>query len=93
MTLLRKGLVIGGQKTRPCKAILLGNPGYPPRSVPIRHRLSVPDSWIELKLIEGKNRQVRRMTAACGFPTLRLIRVAVGALRLGDLAAGKWHPA
>jgi 23S rRNA pseudouridine2457 synthase len=92
MARLRKGVVIAGQKTRPCKAALLPDPGYPARSVPIRFRLSVPTSWIELKLTEGKNRQVRRMTASQGLPTLRLIRTAIGAIRLGDLEPGRWRP-
>jgi 23S rRNA pseudouridine2457 synthase len=63
----------------------------PPRVPPIRFRKSVPDCWIGLELVEGKNRQVRRMTAAIGHPTLRLIRVRIGNLRLGDLAAGQWR--
>jgi 23S rRNA pseudouridine2457 synthase len=63
----------------------------PPRDPPIRFRKSVPDCWIGLELIEGKNRQVRRMTAAIGHPTLRLIRVRIGKLWLGDLAAGQWR--
>ena len=63
----------------------------PPRDPPIRFRKSVPDCWIGLELIEGKNRQVRRMTAAIGHPTLRLIRVRIGNFRLGDLAAGQWR--
>ncbi len=62
-----------------------------PRVPPIRFRKSVPDSWIGLELIEGKNRQVRRMTAAIGHPTLRLIRVRIGNFRLGDLPAGQWR--
>ncbi len=65
-------------------------PTLPPRNPPIRFRKSVPDCWIGLKLIEGKNRQVRRMTAAIGHPTLRLIRARVGGLELGDLAPGEW---
>ena len=88
---LRKGLRVQDYKTKPCQARLLGDPGYPERNPPIRFRLSVPTSWIELKLIEGKNRQVRHMTAAVGFPTLRLIRVAHGAFSLGDLSSGKWR--
>ena len=88
---LCRGVVIQGWKTRPCKAARFDpDPGYPPRDPPIRVRLAIPTSWIELKITEGKNRQVRRMTAAVGFPTLRLIRAAVGAYVLGDLAAGKW---
>jgi 23S rRNA pseudouridine2457 synthase len=62
----------------------------PPRDPPIRYRKNVPDRWIGLELIEGKNRQVRRMTAAIGHPTLRLIRARIGGLRLGDLRAGNW---
>ena len=91
MALLRKGVMIQGRRTKPCRASLLAEPGYSPRNPPIRFRLSVPTSWIELKLTEGKNRQVRRMTAFAGFPTLRLIRAAIGALELGDLPEGKWH--
>ena len=63
----------------------------PSRDPPIRFRKSVPACWIGLELIEGKNRQVRRMTAAIGHPTLRLIRVRIGNFRLGDLAAGQWR--
>ena len=62
----------------------------PPRVPPIRFRKSVPDCWIGLELVEGKNRQVRRMTAAIGHPTLRLLRMRIGGLKLGDLAPGKW---
>ena len=67
-----------------------GAPQIPPRDPPIRFRKSVPDCWIGLELIEGKNRQVRRMTAAIGHPTLRLLRVRIGRLVLGELPAGKW---
>jgi 23S rRNA pseudouridine2457 synthase len=91
MARLREGIVIQDYKTKRCKVRLLGEMNYPPRNPPIRFRLSIPTSWIELKLTEGKNRQVRRMTAAVGFPTLRLIRVAVGALKLGSLPSGKWQ--
>jgi 23S rRNA pseudouridine2457 synthase len=66
-------------------------PVIPPRDPPIRFRKSIPDCWIGLELIEGKNRQVRRMTAAIGHPTLRLVRVRIGALELGDLAVGQWQ--
>ncbi len=87
---LKKGVIIQGYKTKPCFAKLLKDPNYLPRSTPIRFRISVPTSWIEIKLTEGKNRQVRRMVAAVGFPPLRLIRVAIGALKLGELAPGEW---
>ena len=67
-------------------------PTLPPRDPPIRFRKSVPDCWIGLELVEGKNRQVRRMTAAVGHPTLRLVRVRIGGLRLENLPAGNWKP-
>ena len=91
MEQLKKGVLIQKRRTRPCQARLLPNPGYPPRNPPIRFRVSVPTSWVELRLVEGKNRQVRRMTAVVGFPTLRLIRVSIGAYKLGDLEDGKWR--
>lgn len=85
------GISIQGRKTLPCRTWLLEpQPEIPPRAPPIRFRKSVPDCWIGLELIEGKNRQVRRMTAAIGHPTLRLMRVRIGGLKLDDLAAGKW---
>jgi 23S rRNA pseudouridine2457 synthase len=62
-----------------------------PRDPPIRFRKSVPDCWIAIELVEGKNRQVRRMTAAIGHPTLRLIRVQIGGFELGDVPPGQWH--
>ena len=88
---LRKGILIQGYKTKHCLACLMNDPGYSPRVVPIRVRLKIPTRWIELKLIEGKNRQVRHMTSAVGFPTLRLIRVAIGNFQLGNLKPGKWR--
>jgi 23S rRNA pseudouridine2457 synthase len=88
---LEKGIFIQGRKTLPCRARLLEpQPKIPPRVPPIRSRKSVPDCWIGLELIEGKNRQVRHMTAAIGHPTLRLIRVRIGYCWLGDLSPGKW---
>jgi 23S rRNA pseudouridine2457 synthase len=85
------GPTIQGRKSEPCAARLIEpSPEPPPRDPPIRVRKSVPTSWLELELIEGKNRQVRRMTAAVGHPTLRLIRVQIGEFKLGDLPPGKW---
>lgn len=78
--------------TRPCRVRLLSRaPVLPPRQPPIRRRLSVADAWLELVLKEGRNRQVRRMTAAVGHPTLRLVRYAVGRLTLDGLAPGDWR--
>lgn len=88
---LGKGLVIQGRRTLPCRAWLLEpQPKIAPRIPPIRFRKSVEDCWIGLELVEGKNRQVRRMTAAIGHPTLRLLRVRMGNFWLGDLPAGEW---
>ena len=89
---LERGVSIGAYATLPCRAWLLDpQPVMPPREPPIRFRKNVPDAWIALELIEGKNHQVRRMTAAVGHPTLRLVRVKIGALELGDLTPGKWR--
>ena len=90
---LSSGPIIQGRKSEPCSARLIEpHPEPPPRNPPIRVRKTVPTAWLELELIEGKNRQVRRMTAAIGHPTLRLIRVQIGDFRLGDLPAGAWRP-
>lgn len=89
---LRQGLLVQGRRTLPCHAwVLVPQPAVPPRTPPIRFRKTVPDCWIGLELVEGKNRQVRHMTAAIGHPTLRLLRVRVGNFRLGDLPAGSWR--
>jgi 23S rRNA pseudouridine2457 synthase len=89
---LREGVTIQGYRTRPALARLLpAEPVLPPRDPPIRFRKSVPVSWIEITLSEGRNRQVRRMTAAIGHPTLRLVRVAIGHLRLEGLKPGEWR--
>ena len=89
---LERGLIIQGHQTLPCHASLLNpQPVVPPREPPIRFRKNVPDCWIALELVEGKNRQVRRMTAAIGHPTLRLLRVQIGAFKLGNLPAGQWR--
>ncbi len=90
---LRRGVLVQGRKTKPCRAHRIsGEPDLPPRTVPIRIRKNIPTSWISLTLTEGKNRQVRRMTAAVGHPTLRLVRWSIGSLTLGDLklAPGEW---
>ena len=88
---LEKGVLVQGRKTLPCKARLLEpQPAVSPRNPPIRERKSIPAVWIELELVEGKNRQVRHMTAAIGHPTLRLLRVRIGQFDLGDLPPGKW---
>lgn len=89
---LRQGIQIQHYQTRPAKVSLLTQePNLPPRNPPIRFRKNVPTAWLELTLIEGHNRQVRRMTAAIGFPTLRLVRVAIGQLRLDTLQPGEWR--
>ena len=86
------GLDLKGHKTLPCRASELDPaPDFPPRDPPVRFRKNVPDCWIEMTLTEGKNRQVRRMTAAVGHPTLRLVRVAIGNLTLHPLAPGEWR--
>jgi 23S rRNA pseudouridine2457 synthase len=88
---LAQGVVIQGRRTLPCQSrILEPQPMVPPRDPPVRFRKTVPTCWIALELVEGKNRQVRRMTAAIGHPTLRLIRVRIGGFRLPDLATGEW---
>ncbi|MCP5531923.1 MAG: pseudouridine synthase [Akkermansiaceae bacterium] len=89
--LARGGLSIRGHRTLPCEARLPDPaPDWPPRDPPVRFRREIPTTWIELRLREGKNRQVRRMTAAVGYPTLRLIRTAIGTYPLGTLAPGAW---
>jgi 23S rRNA pseudouridine2457 synthase len=89
---LRDGLKIQDYQTRPAQVqILSAEPLLPPREPPIRFRKNVPTAWLELTLTEGKNRQVRRMTAAVGFPTLRLVRVAIAHLCLTGLQPGEWR--
>jgi 23S rRNA pseudouridine2457 synthase len=89
---LQRGILVEGRKTLPCRArILEPQPALPAREPPIRFRKQVPTCWLGLELVEGKNRQVRRMTAAIGHPTLRLLRVRVGGFELGDLASGQWR--
>jgi 23S rRNA pseudouridine2457 synthase len=89
---LETGPVIQGRKIRRCRAWLLNpQPDLPPRDPPIRFRKTLPTCWLGLELIEGKNRQVRRMTASIGHPTLRLIRVRIGQFHPAELAAGTWR--
>ncbi|WP_025899691.1 pseudouridine synthase [Sneathiella glossodoripedis] len=88
---LARGVTIKGYRTKRCKAhLLVPQPLIEERDPPVRFRKNIPTTWIEMTLTEGKNRQVRRMTAAIGFPTLRLIRKSIGKLQLGDLAAGEF---
>ncbi len=89
---LRNGVVIQGKRTKSARARLLHQePALPPRPVPIRFRKRVPTAWIELTLHEGRNRQVRRMTAAVGHPALRLVRTAIGPLTLSGLQPAQWR--
>ena len=89
---LHDGVDLGDFTTQPAGARLIGEPaGLWPRHPPIRYRAKIPTTWLELTLREGKNRQVRRMTAKVGFPTLRLIRAAIGSVDLTGLAPGEWR--
>lgn len=89
---LRAGVVLRDGPTRPTEVRRVQSPGWLwPRDPPIRFRKSVPDAWLEITLREGRNRQLRRMTAAVGHPTLRLIRIAIGPWRLDGLAPGAWR--
>ena len=89
---LMTGIALDGVPTRPAEARVLDRPPELwERLPPIRHRLAVPTSWLELTLIEGRNRQVRRMTAAVGLPTLRLVRWSIMHLDVADLAPGEWR--
>jgi 23S rRNA pseudouridine2457 synthase len=89
---LARGPLLSDGPTRPCRVRVLDEePPLPPRDPPIRTRLNVPTAWLELTLTEGRNRQVRRMTAAVGHPTLRLVRCGIGRLRLEGLAPGRWR--
>lgn len=87
---LRNGFAVNGILTKPAEVLLLTEePVLPPRAVPIRFRKNVPTSWIQITIREGRNRQVRRMTAAIGYPTLRLVRSKFGILDLAGLTSGK----
>ena len=90
---LRRGVVLNDGPTRPAQLEALDPaPVLWPRDPPVRFRKTVPDAWLSMTITEGRNRQVRRMTAAVGLPTLRLVRIAMGDARLGDLAPGEWRP-
>jgi 23S rRNA pseudouridine2457 synthase len=92
LTELRQGVDLGDFTTQPAGARLIDEPeNLWPRDPPIRYRAKIPTTWLELTLREGKNRQVRRMTARVGFPTLRLVRAAVGAVSVDSLAPGTWR--
>lgn len=92
LKLLRAGPRLSDGPTRPCAAKIIAEPDLPPRNPPIRFRKNVPTAWLEIGITEGRNRQVRRMTAAIGFPTLRLVRARVGGVSLGALAPGQSRP-
>lgn len=92
LTALRKGVDLGDFTTKPAGARRIDEPAKLwPRDPPIRYRAKIPTTWIELTLREGKNRQVRRMTARVGFPTLRLVRASIGAVSIADLVPGAWR--
>jgi 23S rRNA pseudouridine2457 synthase len=90
---LERGVRLKDGMTKAAAVSMMDAPQVWPRVPPIRERRRIPTSWLAITLIEGRNRQVRRMTAAAGFPTLRLIRVAVGSWKLGSLGAGEWKEA
>ena len=88
---LRSGVQLRDGPTRPAQAERIDPPALWPRDPPVRFRKTVPDAWLQLEIGEGRNRQVRRMTAAVGLPTLRLVRVAIGGHRLDGLLPGQWR--
>ena len=88
---LRNGITLKDGPTRPAEVARIDPPDLPPRDPPVRFRKTVPDAWLRLTITEGRNRQVRRMTAAVGLPTLRLLRWRIGDWTLDDLAPGRWR--
>lgn len=88
---LRRGVALNDGPTRPARVQRIDAPALWPRDPPVRFRKTVPDAWLEIAIREGRNRQVRRMTAAVGLPTLRLVRVAIGDWTLGELMPGQWR--
>jgi 23S rRNA pseudouridine2457 synthase len=91
LPLIQGGVKIQDYRTKPAEVKLIEPPPIPDRIPPIRSRQSIPTAWLAITLTEGRNRQVRRMTAAIGFPTLRLVRAQIGHLHLGDLPMGDWR--
>jgi 23S rRNA pseudouridine2457 synthase len=90
---LRQGVLLSGRRTKPAEVRLLSEePSLSERPVPIRFRKNVPTAWLEVTLYEGMNRQVRRMTAAVGHPALRLVRIGIGPIAIGELKPGRWRP-
>jgi len=90
---LRQGVALADGPTKPARVKVIGEPKLWPRTPPVRVRLTVPTAWLEMTILEGRNRQVRRMTASVGLPTLRLVRIAVGPWSLGRLPPGEWRDA
>lgn len=88
---LEKGVMLKDGLTLPAKATAISEPALWPRDPPVRYRAEIPTSWCELTITEGKNRQVRRMTAAVGFPTLRLVRISIGEFTIDGLSPGEWR--